>query len=257
MATRRSLLAAWRKRKSAERVFRDVTFESKVDVARPEDVASLERLIGRRLPPDYREFLQTVNGGWSERSGFPIGRTSSALGDLYPLSNDAYGGGLANELEVFRGRVPPWGIPIGCDQGGNVLVMSLRDEDFGAVFFWDHEKEEEYVDAGGDGPLPRIAGSFSEFVDSLEGDEEDDATQPVAAKPTPSARKATKTSAPGARGRKATKKKVAAAGRKAAKKAASSAAGRKAVKKKATAAGGKTTKKRAASGRGSRAAKKK
>lgn len=184
------------------REFEGVTFECRVDPATPQALARLEEETCA-LPQDYREFLLTVNGGRPDRDRFRIGRTHSAMGEFFSLADDVRHGrlrlvtGLETARAVYHDRVPYWGLPIGNDQGGNVLVLSLRPADAGSTYFWDHEKEEQYAAAGGDGPLPKVASSFRELVGGLTETPDIVAEQRAAAaaaprrrKPAPGARKA-------------------------------------------------------------------
>jgi hypothetical protein len=64
----------------------------------------------------------------------------------------------------LEGRLPQGIVAIGCDGCGNAICLSVRPEDHGHVFFWDHELEsEEDLSA----PLADVAPSFDRFLTSL------------------------------------------------------------------------------------------
>jgi hypothetical protein len=70
---------------------------------------------------------------------------------------------------VFKDALPPTLVPIGCDPGGNQILLSLQPPHAGGVLFWDHDSGdvEDVVEALGRGDLKLIANSFSDFLDAL------------------------------------------------------------------------------------------
>lgn len=63
----------------------------------------------------------------------------------------------------------PTGIlPIGHDPGGNYICIALTDENYGQIYFYDHEEPNE--DSNGNvnwNNLYLVAKSFSEFLNKL------------------------------------------------------------------------------------------
>ena len=128
------------------------------------EIRHFEKLIGERLPSAYREFLLGENGGRPERISLVFetedGVSESVVNYLYTLNDDsAYS--LAEKTEVFEDRIPSTMIPIASDPFGNQFLMKLGDER-GAIYFWDHELENEEGDQ--DSNVYLIANSFSEFA---------------------------------------------------------------------------------------------
>jgi hypothetical protein len=128
------------------------------------DVERFEKLINSALPSEYRRFLMTENGGRPERVSIVFetegGKDESVVNYFYSLDDDSVYS-LAEKFDVFEDRVPSNMIPIACDAFGNQFLMSLGDEK-GAIYFWDHEKENE--DAEENDNVHLIADSFSKFA---------------------------------------------------------------------------------------------
>lgn len=135
-------------------------------------VARFERLIGARLPDDYRAFLLAHNGGeptkrrcfrFADRTG-PY--TNGAVRAFAGLGKPQYYD-LERLHEVYcedERRVPTDVIPIAPDAFGNLVCLAVGGAHRGRVYFWDHERETEpaaYVN------MDRLADSFTEFCERL------------------------------------------------------------------------------------------
>jgi hypothetical protein len=138
-------------------------------------VAAFEARRGVPLPAEYRRFLLRTNGGTPDPEvGFAFtegGRPSdSVLNQFYILKANADDPNLDEAIETFvdAGRMPSHLLPFADDQFGNQLCLSLGASDYGAVYFWNHEREPE----AGDGPpsfdnLSLVAGGFDAFLELL------------------------------------------------------------------------------------------
>jgi ankyrin repeat protein len=138
---------------------KQLVFRMKHNRATFSDVESFEAKLGARLPEDYREFLAMVNGGEQPRpkTFFTHHGGTTMLSRVFGLVNDpAFS--LPAQLNSMREYLPVGMFAIGMDIGGNKVCLSIRQADFGAVFFSDHEVV---------GDCRQIAGSFAEFVDGL------------------------------------------------------------------------------------------
>ena len=135
---------------------------------RPEDLAAFETRHALQLPEDYRRFLLAHNGG------VPIPNTIDFVAQGAPTSSDVsafYGlhageawASLAWHMDIFEGRIPPDGLPIAGDSGGNQYVLIVRGARRGQVFFWDHEGE---TDPPGEENMSLVAASFTAFTGKL------------------------------------------------------------------------------------------
>ena len=136
------------------------------------DIAGLERSLGQVFPADYRDFLLQDNGGFSHEYSIPY--TSSAWGEgqsvaifLWASLGIAPAAGsfmsLENALNNRRkhGKFPALLVPIAeGDSGCGAIVISLRSEDHGRVYFWDDEAPDHQA-------MSFLAISFSALVDAL------------------------------------------------------------------------------------------
>ena len=123
-----------------------------------------------KLPLEYRNFLLQVNGGYPDPDCFKFhdGSEGSSIDKIFgvcsnkKLSLQAY-------IDEYHDRMPKHIIPIGRDPGGNYICISTAKQDFGKVYFWDHELEAD-LDKG-ESPsyenLTLISENFSDFIDSL------------------------------------------------------------------------------------------
>lgn len=124
-----------------------------------------------QFPASYRAFLLKNNGGKPSPNVFPIsGDASDTHGILNELccicrknSND-----LIYKRGVFDGRVPHNLLVIGSDPGGNQICLSVGGNDYGKVYFWDHENEVEEGEEPDYRNVYLVANSFDEFLESLQ-----------------------------------------------------------------------------------------
>ena len=127
--------------------------------------------LGIQLPESYRKFLLRNNGGRPNPTVFPIfGDSTDTHGILNEFccickknSND-----LIYKRGVFDGRVPDNFLIIGNDPGGNQICLSIAGNDYGKVYFWDHENEVAEGEEPGYQNVYLIANSFDEFLDTLQ-----------------------------------------------------------------------------------------
>lgn len=149
------------------------------DPVREEDLQELELLIGYQLPLDFKQFLRKYNGGRpSLLYAFPIYANRSGdlglLNGFNCLTAKPYRrvyDDIRYQLGVFKNRMPHHLIPFAFDPGGNQLCISARAKDYGKIYFWDHEEEEEYEDDDGTADaypgIYLVAQSFTAFLESL------------------------------------------------------------------------------------------
>jgi len=137
-------------------------------------IARVERELGIELPADYREFLGKQNGGEPESNFFPAGDGFGHVRYLYSAGPTEVED-IDDLEEAARAYWPPSRpgdpidpsfLPIGEEDVGNVICLKVRGEDYGAVYFWDHEL------AVSVGPYTRLADSFSEYFEGLRPEEE-------------------------------------------------------------------------------------
>jgi cell wall assembly regulator SMI1 len=128
--------------------------------AAPELIARMEQRIGRTLPRPYRDYLLHQDGGRLTGNHEAV-NTVFGLGDVPAWAN------MWAKLDVYHERVPSWLLPVANDEYGNLLAISLRDEDLGAVWFWDHEAEADEGELPTEDNLELKAADWSTFLDAL------------------------------------------------------------------------------------------
>lgn len=132
------------------------------------DITELQARVGMPLPPPYRRFLLTHNGGVPapntvDIQGFDQSPTDvqEFFGVGLPIASSRLDWNLDTLRERLRGSL----VPIGCDSGGNLFALSLRARDLGAVLYLDLEAV--YGDLASPPPEYRVAADFDEFLSRL------------------------------------------------------------------------------------------
>jgi cell wall assembly regulator SMI1 len=139
-----------------------VGFIEPSEPAPPSDVERLEHRIGRSLPDDYRNFLLRQDGGWMQMN-------DGAVKEILGVRDDAsYNASLWQALDTYNERVPNWLLPVASDEYGNLYALSLRQEDFGSVWFWDHEEEADYGEPPSEENIELRAPNWNEFLAALQ-----------------------------------------------------------------------------------------
>jgi hypothetical protein len=134
-----------------------------IEAAEPAPSADLiefaERSLRKKLPDTYRGFLEMYNGATPEDNVFEVSGPHDCSGVLKFLS-------LAEMIETYdRAKIFrefPSYAPIGYDDFGNFICVSLEGADAGGIYFLDHERDEAT------GALSRLAASPQAFLDILE-----------------------------------------------------------------------------------------
>ena len=72
------------------------------------------------------------------------------------------------ETYSLANRLPKNILPIACDPGGNIVAMSIDGDDYGSVYFWDHEQEGLSEESSSYSSLLKVTNSFKDFTSILE-----------------------------------------------------------------------------------------
>ncbi len=135
-----------------------------------ESLQAIENKYSCQLPIDYREFLLSNNGAFPspdcatfEEAGR---KTTSDVFCLFAIGYKRASLSLEWHHETFSNRLPKNTLPIGRDSGGNLWLMSLRDDNAGAIFFWDHGSFDTFDETNLEN-WPKVASSFNEFLGNL------------------------------------------------------------------------------------------
>lgn len=144
-----------------------------------QDVNKIEKDLGIKLPTDYKSFITHTNGGipevdmlydfYDEVSQLENTSIIRRFFSLYVDDNT-----LRNNMKVIYNimrkeeSVPVDIIPIADDPAGNIICMSLNKDDYGFIYYLNHEFEEAET---GYLMKSKIANSFKNFVECLYADE--------------------------------------------------------------------------------------
>jgi hypothetical protein len=133
------------------------------------DIETLEARVGLKLPEEYKGFLLRYNGGRPRPNAFPIqGLAKNPLGVIqvfFGIDDPVESCNLDWNLKTLNGRLPPNLFPIACDDGGDIICLSLFGDDVGNVLFWDCYNEPDEPSYAN---VYRIAESFGSFIDALQ-----------------------------------------------------------------------------------------
>lgn len=99
-------------------------------------IAALEEQLSITLPRQYRDFLLRYNGGYTPKTRFRINGVSSDLRGFWGFGS----AGLAMDHSLAKEWLPKGMFPIARDTFGNDLLICLKGENEGSIYFADHEK---------------------------------------------------------------------------------------------------------------------
>ena len=132
------------------------------------DFIQIESKYNFKFPKEVKELYMEFNGGEPEKYIY-----IDEDGDDYVVQkilsikySEKFTNTLEGYIESFRrdNIIPNWLIPFGYDPGGNIYCFSLQNDEFGTIYFWDHEYDEnEDIDDH----LIYLCDSILEFVNSL------------------------------------------------------------------------------------------
>lgn len=152
---------------------RKLTFLKTRAPASEADIRDFERRWELKLPSSFRQFCLEVNGGMPDSLNdfFPVESRFTEFWDEYGSPDGPVGVGVAWFESIVgdrsvdhtmqgltdSGQLLPNRVPFAHEGCGNLLMLSVAAEDFGAVYYWEHEFQKDF----------RIADSFDDFMDGL------------------------------------------------------------------------------------------
>lgn len=119
---------------------------------------------------DYVDFLKKHNGGKPENTEFSFVEndtdSNSVLSFFLGIHDGPKEFTIQGTLSVYKNRLARDLLPIGKDAFGNIICISLKKNDLGNIYFWDHESETD--DSNDFTSLHWISSNFGNFFQSLE-----------------------------------------------------------------------------------------
>jgi hypothetical protein len=152
---------------------RQIEFEaSVVEPVTESELDGIERELGVEFPRDYRRFLLEQNGGRPVDDWVIDTPISHAIGGAAP--SDFFSVGRAGEYDMSS-VLDSYGLdwlaagllPVAEDGSGNLICLSVRGDDYGAVYFWDHELGPHEAGLPSPQSLTAVGQSFQAFVNDL------------------------------------------------------------------------------------------
>lgn len=140
--------------------------------AKKEDLDRIEQKFHVKIPKEIREHCLAYNGGYPENPIFTDKNGNEYSVDLFIPIQDGKKRPMEKTLELLRADddvIPDWLIPFAEEDGGNLFCFSVRESDFGVIYYYDHEFEY------GEDPEEHItwlAESITAFIDALTENED-------------------------------------------------------------------------------------
>ncbi|MDE6601960.1 MAG: SMI1/KNR4 family protein [Lachnospiraceae bacterium] len=141
--------------------------------AKAEDLECIGQKFQVKIPAAVREHYLAYNGGYPEKPIF-TGKSGNAyiVGWFIPVCSEKKRS-VENMLKLLREdeAIPNWLIPFADEDGGNLFCFSVREEDYGAIYYYDHEFEY------GEDPedhVTYLTESITIFINSLVEEENDE-----------------------------------------------------------------------------------
>ena len=132
-----------------------------------DDISRFEAEFELTLPHEDRAFLLRHNGGVPEPGWYSMNdEYEDEISQFFVLGASNRHTSLADKVATYRDWILPAYLPFADCAGGDVLCLSLREAELGAVYHWNHglanRAGEPYEDN-----MTRLANSLSEFVDGV------------------------------------------------------------------------------------------
>lgn len=121
-----------------------------------------------KLPNDYNAFLKKNNGGVPSKCILTIDNTEIVIDRFFALAGtqNVYDS-LENHIKVYQDRIPKATIPIGRSPGGDIVLMDISEVNFGKIFYWYHELENQGSGSNFYKNIMPLAKSFTALLENL------------------------------------------------------------------------------------------
>ncbi|PCE34001.1 hypothetical protein BZL54_02310 [Burkholderia ubonensis subsp. mesacidophila] len=120
-----------------------------------DEILRVEAALGVRLPQEYLSLLGRMNGAFIQGKIFDIpGGNNAGVSQFVPFDKVLY------EKSLVEQTGPTQFVPIAHASGGNYVCMSMKGNEFGSIYFFDHE-------IPGENAFAKVALNISQFLDML------------------------------------------------------------------------------------------
>ena len=137
------------------------------------DFENIEKILTFRLPEEYKTHLLMYNGGRCKPNIFSFieeGKISKSSIDWFLAIYEGKYDNLNTYINMYKfeqKRIPFYLVPIAHDAGGSLICISCSESDYGYIYFWDHEKEQNHAHTDYWGNIYLIDKSFNRFITNL------------------------------------------------------------------------------------------
>jgi hypothetical protein len=146
----------------------DIIVKKRSEIVPGIEITELESQLGSVLPEDYRDFLKTYNAIWIEPRFITahdyLNGCQLCVMECFCLDPDTPHD-LNWKIKLYEGSFPKGLLAFASDPGGSLFLISLRETDFGVVYFWSIHKWDG-DDSGSN--IIKLADSFRDFLSKLE-----------------------------------------------------------------------------------------
>jgi hypothetical protein len=140
---------------------------SKLEPPDEDKISLLQAKIGK-LPDDYIKFLMKFNGGNPKPNCIKFEDEIFIVNNLLVTAgSEKIYSSIENYCEVFKNRIPLNTIPIGTSPGGDLFLIDLNAENFGKIYYWDHEEESDDDGSYFFENITPLFNSFDDFINSI------------------------------------------------------------------------------------------
>ncbi|MCA0174662.1 SMI1/KNR4 family protein [Bacillus sp. RAR_GA_16] len=151
-------------------------------------INSVEEKLGFVFPMDYKECVKVNQGGNPVADLFDVSGIERVFGTLLKINQPDSPSDIVNKYQNLKKMLPKKIIPIANDPAGNLICFDYKGhEESPVVVFWEHEgaweKEmlmeeeglsEEQAEQKARENVFFVADTFTDFLNSLYEDDEDD-----------------------------------------------------------------------------------
>jgi len=154
-----------------------ILIERTKDQLADSDIRNVEKELNIKFPEDYKQHLLKHNGGHPIKNRYPMiecidndpNNNTADIDWFLAIYDGEYDNFLKdyNTFKIWQKRMPDELIPIGCGSGGDQICISVKGNNYGKVYFWNHDWECEEGEEPDYSNVHLIANSFTEFINSL------------------------------------------------------------------------------------------
>ena len=148
------------------------------NIVSEEYIKENETKMGFIFPNDYKNFLLRNNGGSPEKKVINFkehgNNQSTSIDYLFGFTDISHRDILKHYWFSYRTRIPANTFPIARDPGSNLLLISLKGDDYGHIYFWNHNWEADEDETPDYSNMSLVANSFTDLLNNLKDESEID-----------------------------------------------------------------------------------